>query len=53
MQPKESNSKYHFMVSMLKSGLRMVGFIALLFESFETAAVLLMTAEIAGIAEEL
>ena len=52
MQPKESNSKYHFRISMLKSAFRMLGFIALLFSNFESAALLLMTAEIAGIAEE-
>jgi hypothetical protein len=52
MQPKESKDPFHFRVSLLKSAIRFLGFIALLFKDLETAAILLMTAEIAGIVEE-
>lgn len=53
MQPKESDSRYHFILSMVKSVLRIIGFIGLLFKDFELTAVLLLAAEVVGIAEEL
>ena len=53
MQPKESNSSRHFRISMLKSGIRMIGYACLVAQSFMTAGLLLGIAEILGIIEEL
>jgi hypothetical protein len=53
MQPKESNSSKHFRISMLKSGIRMIGYACLVAQSFMAAGLLLGIAEILGIAEEM
>ena len=53
MQPKESNSSRHFRISVLKSGIRMVGYACLVAQSFMAAGLLLGIAEILGIVEEL
>jgi hypothetical protein len=53
MQPKESNSSKHFRISMLKSGIRMIGYACLVAQSFMAAGLLLGIAEILGIAEEI
>ena len=53
MQPKESNSSRHFRISMLKSGIRMIGYACLVAQSFMAAGLLLGIAEILGIVEEL
>ena len=53
MQPKESNSSRHFKISMLKSGIRMIGYACLVAQNFMIAGLLLGIAEILGIVEEL
>jgi hypothetical protein len=53
MQPKESNSSKHFRISMLKSGIRMIGYACLVAQSFMATGLLLGIAEILGIAEEI
>jgi len=59
MEPKESNSKRHFYISVVKSFVRILGCIPALIPGFspETGifclAVLFMAAECLGIAEEL
>lgn len=52
MQPKESNSKWHFYLSLIKSGLRLVAAVALIFQTFELSGLLFIVAETLGIAEE-
>jgi len=49
---KLPDPKKHQLVSFLKSGIRIAGYIALFF-SIETAAVLLIVSELVGIYEEL
>lgn len=53
IQPKESNSKSHFYISIVKSGLRFGACYALFFEQFGNAAILFAVAEMLGIAEEI
>jgi len=53
IQPKESNSKSHFYISLIKSGLRFVACYALFFEHFVGSAILFALAEVWGIAEEI
>jgi hypothetical protein len=53
MQPKESKSKSHFWFSMIKSGIRIIAGVALLFQDFEFAGLSFMLAEVLGILEEL
>ena len=52
MVEKESKITRHFKVSVIKSVMRMVGFMALL-SSIPIAVVALMTAELVSIVEEL
>lgn len=53
MEPKESNSKTHFWISLVKSGFR-IGACYCLFESrIQEAAGLFCIAEALGIAEEI
>jgi hypothetical protein len=52
-QPKESNSKSHFYISVVKSGLRFGACYFLFNEQFGNAAILFGLAEVLGIAEEL
>jgi len=52
MQPKESKSNKHFRYSMIKSIIRIAGYICLGYKDFVGAAVLLTVAEGLGIAEE-
>jgi hypothetical protein len=49
---KLPDPKKHQLVSFLKSGIRIAGYVALFF-SIETAAVLLIVSELVGIYEEL
>ncbi len=49
---KLPDPKKHQLVSFLKSGIRIAGYVALFF-SIETAAVLLIISELVGIYEEL
>ena len=51
-QPKESKSNKHFRYSMIKSFIRIVGFVCLGYKDFVGAAILLTVAEGLGIAEE-
>lgn len=53
MQPKESKSNRHFIVSLIKSGIRILAGVALCLGDIWKAGVLLMIAEILGIVEEL
>ena len=53
MEPKESKSNKHFRYSMIKSFIRIVGYVCLGYKDFIGAAILLTIAEILGVAEEL
>ena len=53
VQPKESNSKSHFYISVVKSGFRLGACYYLFFQQFGMAAILFGLAEVLGIAEEL
>ena len=53
MQPKESNTNFHFRVSIFKSILRIIAGIALMSEYVVTAGCFFIVAEILGIIEEL
>jgi hypothetical protein len=53
MQPKESNSKTHFWISLVKSGFRIGAGITLCTGGLVSAGILLIIAEALGIAEEI
>ena len=53
MQPKESNTNWHFRISVFKSILRIVAGIALMSEHMVAAGCFFIVAEILGIIEEL
>jgi hypothetical protein len=53
MQPKESNSKTHFWISLVKSGFRIGAGITLWNGDYMSAGALLIIAEALGIAEEI
>lgn len=53
MEVKESKSKKHFRVSVLKSGIRMIGCAAFILGDYITGGCLFFTAECLGIIEEL
>jgi hypothetical protein len=53
MQPKESNSKTHFWISLIKSGVRMGAGLQLFKGDYVSAGVLLILAEALGVAEEI
>ena len=53
IQPKESNSKSHFYISVVKSGFRLGACYSLFYGNLVGAAVLFGIAEILGIAEEI
>ncbi len=52
-QPKESNSKSHFYISVVKSVLRLGACYFLFNEQFGNSAITFTLAEILGIVEEL
>jgi hypothetical protein len=52
-QPKESNSKSHFYISIVKSVLRLGACYFLFNEQFGNSAIIFGLAEILGIIEEL
>jgi len=52
MQEKESKTNKHFRVSMIKSGIRMVGCAALMYGNLLAAGSLLFMAECLGVLEE-
>jgi hypothetical protein len=53
MQPKESNSKTHFWISLFKSGFRVGAGIVLFQGNYMSAGSLLIIAEALGVAEEI
>jgi hypothetical protein len=53
VQPKESNSKSHFYISLVKSGFRLGACYSLYTGNLVGSAVLFGIAEILGIVEEL
>jgi hypothetical protein len=53
MQVKESKTNWHFYISLVKSGFRFGAGFALIFDKLPVAGVLLIIAELLGIAEEL
>lgn len=53
MQEKESKTNWHFRISMIKSALRVLAGVALMFQDFELSGLFFITAETFGIAEEL
>ena len=53
MQPKESKSKSHFYISVIKSVVRIGACYFLFNEQFGNTAILLGLAELLGIVEEL
>lgn len=53
MQPKESNSKSHFYISIFKSILRLGACYFLFNEEFGNSAIVFGLAELLGIIEEL
>lgn len=53
IQPKESNSKTHFWISLFKSVARIAACYFLFYEQFGTTALLLAWAEVLGIGEEI
>lgn len=52
VQPKDP-SKGHFYVSMVKSFLRILAALGLMYSSFTAAAILFIAAEVLGVVEEL
>jgi hypothetical protein len=53
VQPKESNSKSHFYISIVKSVLRLGACYFLFNEQFGNSAIIFGLAEVLGIVEEL
>lgn len=53
MQPKESKTNHHFILSITKSIIRILASIELCFGSFLVAGLQFIIAEILGIIEEL
>lgn len=52
-QPKESNSKNHFYISVVKSVLRLGACYFLFHQQFTISAIIFALAEVLGIVEEL
>ncbi len=53
MQQKESKTKWHFTLSMIKSVFRIFAGVAIIFQDFEIGGFLFILAEVLGILEEL
>lgn len=53
MEPKESKTNKHFTISLIKSAVRIAAGTALVLQHIWYAGVLLIVAEILGVAEEL
>lgn len=53
MQIRESKTNWHFYISMIKSGFRIMAGVALMFLDFELCGLFFIIAEILGIAEEI
>jgi hypothetical protein len=53
MQSKESKTNWHFRISLLKSGLRILAGLALILSDITLSGILFIGAELFGIIEEL
>jgi hypothetical protein len=53
MQTKESKQSTHFWISLVKSGVRIGGGIVLFGGDYVSAGILIIIAEILGVAEEI
>ena len=53
MQQKESKTKWHFRISLLKSGLRILAGLALILSDITVSGILFIGAELFGVLEEL
>jgi len=53
MQNKESKTNWHFIISIVKSGIRIMAGISLINNQVLIAGILLISAEIFGVIEEL
>ena len=53
MQQKESKTTWHFRISLIKSGLRVLAGLALILSDITLSGILFVGAELFGILEEL
>ena len=53
MQQKESKTNWHFRISLIKSGLRVLAGLALILSDITVSGILFVGAELFGILEEL
>lgn len=53
MSTKIPDPKFHFILSMIKSGIRIVAAVFLMHQEFSVAGLFFLIAEVIGIAEEL
>ena len=53
MQQKESKTNWHFRISLIKSGLRVLAGLALILSDITLSGILFVGAELFGILEEL
>lgn len=53
MQSKESHTNWHFRISLLKSGLRILAGLSLILSDITVSGILFIGAELFGIIEEL
>ena len=53
MQQKESKTNWHFRISLIKSGLRVLAGLALILSDITVSGILFIGAELFGVLEEL
>jgi hypothetical protein len=53
MQQKESKTNWHFRISLLKSGLRILAGLSLILSDITVSGILFIGAELFGVLEEL
>ena len=53
MQSKESKTNWHFRISLLKSGLRILAGLSLILSDITVSGILFIGAELFGVLEEL
>jgi hypothetical protein len=53
MQQKESKTNWHFRISLIKSGLRVLAGLALILSDITLSGILFVGAELFGVLEEL
>jgi hypothetical protein len=53
MQQKESKTNWHFRISLIKSGLRILAGLALILSDITVSGILFIGAELFGVLEEL